>query len=203
MVMEVDRRMTQTMRTAVKSAALISSVKSEKEFLDYFKQDNIGVECNPKCGGCRCGQCPVGSKPMSLKDEREYERFKSNLKYEEDGTFDDPGPFWRTSYPWNVDRNQLINNKSAVLGVMNSTKRKLRKDPVWEEVYETQLKDLISRGVAKEVSDDDLADWIKKGGKTYYIAHQMALNPASKKTPVRVVFNSSQIFKGHSLNTSW
>ena len=203
LVIEVDRRMTQTMRTAVRSATLVSSVKSERDFLDYFKQDNIGVECNPKCGGCRCGQCPVGSKPMSLKDEREYERFKSNLKYEEDGTFDDPGPFWRTSYPWNVDRNQLINNKSAVLGVMNSTKRKLKKDPLWEEVYENQLKDLINRGVAKEVTDDELADWIKEGGKTYYIAHQMALNPGSKTTPVRVVFNSSQIFKGQSLNSSW
>ena len=140
MVMEVDRRTSQTMRTAVKSASVISSVKSEKEFLDYFKEDNIGVECNPKCGGCRCGQCPVGAKSMSLKDEREYEKFKSNLKYEKDGTTDDPGPYWRTSFPWNVDRNQLINNKSAVLGVMNATKRKLRKDPVWEEVYEKQLK---------------------------------------------------------------
>ena len=47
--------------------------------MDYFKEDNIGVECNPKCGGCRCGQCPVGAKPMSLKDEREYEKFKANL----------------------------------------------------------------------------------------------------------------------------
>ena len=31
----------------------------------------------------------------------------------------------------------------------------------------------------------------------------MALNPSSKSTPVRVVFNSSQRFRGFSLNTSW
>ena len=31
----------------------------------------------------------------------------------------------------------------------------------------------------------------------------MALNPASKTTPVRVVFNSSQVFHGYSLNSSW
>ena len=132
LMIEVDRRMTHTMRTAVKSATLVSSAKTEREFLDYFKHDNIGVECNPRCGGCKCGQCPIGSKPMSLKDEREYERFQSNLKYEEDGSMDDPGPYWRTSYPWNIDRHQLTNNKSAVLGVMNSTKRKLSKDPYWE-----------------------------------------------------------------------
>ena len=203
LMIEVDRRMTHTMRTAVKSATLVSSAKMEREFLDYFKHDNIGVECNPRCGGCKCGQCPIGSKPMSLKDEREYERFQSNLKYEEDGSMDDPGPYWRTSYPWNIDRHQLTNNKSAVLGVMNSTKRKLSKDPYWEQVYEEQLRDLIDKGFAREVSDDELIDWIKEGGKTYFIAHQVALNPGSKSTPVRIVFNSSQVFKGHSLNNSW
>ena len=30
----------------------------------------------------------------------------------------------------------------------------------------------------------------------------MALNPGSKTSPVRVVFNSSQVYKGHSLNQS-
>ena len=30
----------------------------------------------------------------------------------------------------------------------------------------------------------------------------MALNPSSKTTPVRVVFNSSQTYKGYSLNSS-
>ena len=31
----------------------------------------------------------------------------------------------------------------------------------------------------------------------------MALNPGSKSTPVRVVFNSSQKYRGYSLNSSW
>ena len=82
------------MRTAVRNTVMVSFAKSERDFLDYFKEENIGVKCIPRCGGCRCGQCPVGSKPMSLKDEREYKRFNSNLKYERDGTEYDPGhPF--------------------------------------------------------------------------------------------------------------
>ena len=75
-VIEVNQRITQTMRKYVKSASLFSSVKSEEEILDYIKQDNIKVEYNPKSGS-------VGSKPMSLKIE------KSNLKCEEDSRFDD------------------------------------------------------------------------------------------------------------------
>ena len=31
----------------------------------------------------------------------------------------------------------------------------------------------------------------------------MALNPASKSSPIRTVFNSSQVYKGYSLNSSW
>ena len=58
-------------------------------------------------------------------------------------------------------------------------------------------------GICEEVSNEELNNWKEKGGKSYYISHQVALNPASKTTPVRVVFNSSQIFRGHSLNDSW
>ena len=53
------------------------------------------------------------------------------------------------------------------------------------------------------MSEQELNEWVDNGGKTYYIAHQVAINPSSKSTPVRVVFNSSQKFRGHSLNSSW
>ena len=138
---------------------------------------------------------------MSLKDERAYERFKNNLSYQEHGTEEDPGPYWQTSYPWIVDKHKLEDNLPAVMGVMRATKRKLAKDPSWESVYEMQLRDLISRGVAKEIPEEELESWKAAGGKCYYIAHQMALNPCSKTTPVRVVFNSSQVYKGYSLNS--
>ena len=104
---------------------------------------------------------------MSLKDEREYEKFKSNLKYERYGTEDNPGPYWRTSFPWNIDKNLLINNKFTVLGFMNATKRKLCIDPAWEDIYDRQLKDLIDRKSAREVRDTKLRDCIAKDGKTY------------------------------------
>ena len=94
-VIEVNQRITQTMRKYVKSASLFSSVKSEEEFLDYIKQDNIKVEYNSKSGS-------VGSKPMSLKNEKSnlkceengsipmsLKNEKSNLKCEENGRFDD------------------------------------------------------------------------------------------------------------------
>ena len=194
---------TATMRAFVQDMARTSLARTDREILDYFKEENIGAECNPKCGGCLCGKCPLGAKQMTLKDEREYELFSSKLQYDVEGTENDPGPYWRASYPWLLPREDLIDNKPAVLGVMNATARKLSKNPAWRNIYEAQLKDLVARGFAREVSEEEIKAWEKKGGKIYFMAHQMALNPASRSTPIRTVFNTSQVFRGFSLNASW
>ena len=85
--------------------------------------------CKWVCGGCGCGQCLIGAKSMSVKDKLAYNRFIKNLTYEETGSEDDPGPYWRTIYPWIVDKKNLLDNLPTVLGVINATKRKLKKDP--------------------------------------------------------------------------
>ena len=193
---------THTMRAVMKEVCHTHTAKSDKEFLDFFKEENIGAECSPKCGGCLCGKCALGGKQMSLKDEKDYNLFLDNMKYDREGTSADPGPYWRITFPWIVPKSDLIENKPAVIGVMNATAKKLNKDPSWRGVYEAQLKDLISRGVAREVFDNEINNHKRAGGQVYYIAHQMALNPDSKSTPVRTVFNCSQMFKGYSLNSS-
>ena len=193
-----------------KATPVISTVKKaiirpldNKEILDFFKEESIGAECSPKCGNCECGKCPLGTKPMSLKEEKEYNKFRDNMFLDEKGTKEDPGPYWRTKYPWNVPKQDLIDNYPAVLGVMSSTAKKLDKDPEWRNMYENQLKDLIENKVAREISEEELDAWSKAGNKCYYTAHQMVLNPSNKSTPIRVVFNSSQKYKGYSLNSSW
>ena len=191
-----------TFRAMVHAATLVNSSKVEKQFMDLLFEDKIGVDCTPKCGGCQCGQCPTGAKPMSLHDEREYVKFKDNLSYNETGSEYDPGPFWETKLPWNIEKSELVDNKPAVIAVMNSTKRKLAKDPMWEEIYETQLRELVDRGFAREVKESELSLWIANGGKTYFMPHQVAINPNSKTTPVRVVFNNTLNYKGYSLNNS-
>ena len=189
-----------TMRAAVKSATMLNSKKVEKSFMDYLQVDDIGVDCNPRCGGCRCGQCAIGAKSMSLQQERDYQKFCDNLSYNKEGTAEDPGPYWETSLPWIKDRHDMADDKAAVLAVMNCTKRKLKKDFLWEQVYEQQLQDLITNGYAREVPEVELENWIKGGGKVYFMAHQMAPNPQSKTTPVRVVFNNALKYRGDSMN---
>ena len=188
--------------SCVKKAKLMKTF-TDKQILDFFKEESIGVECSPKCGGCQCGQCPLDGRQMSIKEEKEYKMFLDNMYLDTDGTSDDPGPYWRTKYPWKIPREELVDNKEAVLGVMRSTERKLSKDPAWRSIYEQQLKDLLANKFAREVSEEELNSWVSGGKKCYYISHQMALNPASKSSPIRTVFNSSQVYKGYSLNSSW
>ena len=66
-----------------------------------------------------------------------------------------------------------------------------------------QLRDLTKNNFSREISKNELSKWIDSGKKVYYIAHQMVLNPSSTSTLIRTVFNSSQVYKGYSLNSSW
>ena len=82
-----------TLRATVREYVYTTPAKTEQEILEFFQEESIGVECSPRCGGCRCGKCATGSKQMSLKHKREYEHFKSLMVLDEKGTDDDPGPY--------------------------------------------------------------------------------------------------------------
>ena len=47
----------------------LSRVKVE----NFYKIDNLGVECTPPCGSCRCGKCHLGTKDYNLKEEMEIQ----------------------------------------------------------------------------------------------------------------------------------
>ena len=68
--------------------------------------------------------------------------------------------------------------------------------------YFTKLMEMITNKYAREVQKGELDDWIAGGRKIFYIPHQMAPNPSSKSTPVRVVFNNALRYKGDSMNSS-
>ena len=102
---------------------------------------------------------------MSLKEDRELEHFESLMYLEEQGTAKDPGPYWVTRQPWKIDKENLVDNKPAILGVMNSTKAKLNRKPNWRAIYEKQLLDILDRGFTREVLEEELHNWIQKEAK--------------------------------------
>ena len=49
--------------------------------LKFLTIESLGVQCNPKCGNCRCGTCPIGGKSYSIKEERELKLIEEKLEF--------------------------------------------------------------------------------------------------------------------------
>ena len=57
---------------------------------------------------------------------------------------------------------------------------------------------MVVRGVARKLSQKEMQYW---SGPKFYISHLAVVNTRSCSTPVRIVFNSSQVCQGMSLNS--
>ena len=56
---------------------------------------------------------------------------------------------------------------------------------------------MVERKVARKLTQQEILDW--KGPS--FISHLAVVNPKFSSTPVRIVLNSSQVYKGVSLNS--
>ena len=157
----------------------------------FFELESMGISSFPICGNCKCGQCHLGGKNMSIKDEKEYDIIRSNISFNvETGRF-------IASYPWIRNREMLPNNRCVALATLNATERRLGRNDEYARLYSRQIEDMIDRKAARKVSEAELANY---QGAKYYIAHHAVLKPESRTTPCRIVFNSSAQFHGLSLN---
>ena len=73
------------------------------------------------------------------------------------------------------------------------------KDPIHAKTYQSQIDDMIERGVAKKMSKEDL-DYDRP---VHYISHHEVLKQDSASTPCRIVFNASAKYKSHVSNEYW
>lgn len=178
------------------SRAETKSTIAGREVLDWWKWDSIGAACEPMCGGCRCGNCQPGGKDMTLSEERELEIIRQGLTYVKSDVHSQE-PHWDTKYPWIVDPSSLANNRNAVEATFLRTERQLKKEPEWRVAYTTQVHEMVERKAAKKLTKETIADW---KGPVWYVSHLVAPNPHSVTTPVRLVWNSSQKFRGISMN---
>ena len=79
---------------------------------DFYGVEQLGISCTPRCGGCRCGNCHLGGKDYTLKEERE-------LRLIQEGLTNCDG-YWTAQYPWIRDPKELPDNKIAALKMHTS-----------------------------------------------------------------------------------
>ena len=161
---------------------------------DFYNIENLGIECSPRCGGCKCGKCSLGSKNYTIKEEKELALIEKNLHYDQEAKR------WIAEYPWIRDPKDLPDNKKAAFAKLISTERRLAKNSEHAKVYKEQIQDMVNRGVARKLTKTELRNY---KGPIHYISHHEVLKPDSKSTPVRIVFNSSAKYMGHVLNEYW
>ncbi|KAK7889795.1 hypothetical protein WMY93_025355 [Mugilogobius chulae] len=147
--------------------------------------------------GCRCGNCQPGGKEMTLAEEKELDLVRSGLTYVTGGDKHCKDPHWHSKYPWKENPATMPNNKRAVEATFLRTERQLSKEPDWKSAYATQVHEMVNRRAAMKLPLEALKSWT---GPVWYISHLIAPNPHSVSTPVRLVWNSSQKYKGLSLN---
>ena len=168
------------------------STKVQETHISFINGDELTTEINPKCGSCKCGKCPIVGHAYSFVEEQELKMIQKGLRYIPEQEC------WSTTYPWLKDPKLLPDNYKCVFGTLQNTERTLMKDPLWASTYSDQIEDMLQRKVARKLTTEEMKEWV---GPKYYISHLAVLNPKSTSTPVRVVFNSSQLCYGDSLNS--
>ena len=179
-------------RHELNSVQVLHSTSSTVE--DFYNIENLGIECNPRCGGCKCGKCSLGSKNYTIKEDKELALIEKNHHYDQEAKR------WIAEYPWIRDPKDLPDNKMAAFAKLISTERRLAKNSEHAKVYKEQIQDMVNRGVARKLTKTELRNY---KGPIHYISHHEVLKPDSKSTPVRIVFNSSAKYMGHVLNENW
>ena len=91
-------------------------------------------------------------------------------------------------YPWKRDLNCLPDNYSQVVKKLESTERRLRKNPEHAKMYKKQIKEMEEMNFARKLSRKEMEEW---NGPVHYVSHHAVIRPEKKTTPIRIVFNSS------------
>lgn len=153
------------------------------DITNFWMTESMGVNVQP---------CMCKSDQMSNLERKELKIIEESCQLKENR--------WEMSYPWKRDASLLPNNYEQVLKKLESTERRLLKNPQHAESYDRQIKEMEEMGFARKVTQEELKSY---DGPVHYIAHHAVVRPEKKSTPVRIVFNSSATYKGHTLNDYW
>lgn len=90
----------------------------------------------------------------------------------------------------------MPNNHSVAVQRALALKRKFKRNAVFHQEYCDFMKDMIKRGYAVKVPQNQLS---REDGKVWYVPHHGVYHPQKKK--LRVVFDCGASFQGTSLNS--
>ncbi|XP_052820244.1 uncharacterized protein LOC128246076 [Mya arenaria] len=127
---------------------------------------------------------------MSMKDRDIYESTEKTVKFEDN--------HYVVEIPWKENRNELLNNYEMAKRRLESTEKKLRKEPVVEKMYNETLQGYLTKGYIEKVETDEKEESLKENN--WLLPHFPVVKMNKDTTKVRIVFDASASCKGASLN---
>ena len=128
-------------------------------------------------------------QPLSLLDRKFLSVLESNIRHRDDDHYEIP-------LPLKEEGLKLPNNRILALSRLERLKQRLKRDRKYREHYEAFMKEMIDKGQAERVPDEELHF---SDGRVWYIPHHGVYHP-QKPDKIRVVFDASAEFMGESLN---
>ena len=156
-----------------------------------------GIPQNSFQASMQCAECADFLQMDTYSDSKEYSREESkfmdrveeSINHHQDGHYEVCLPLKDTSV-------SLPNNRAQAERRAAYLKNKLLSDTRFKEDYVNFMKDMIEKGHARKVPQDQL---VGEKGKVWYIPHH-GIYHKKKPSKIRVVFDCSSKFQGVSLN---
>ena len=153
------------------------------DLTDFWKTESMGVSVSP---------CTCEAAKMSVAERAELKLIEESCQLQ--------GNKWIMKYPWKKDPLCLPNNYAQVLKKLEATERRLAKQPEYANSYDKQIKEMEEMNFSRKLNKKEAEEW---QGPVHYVSHHAVVRPEKKTTPIRIVFNSSASFNGHTLNDYW
>lgn len=126
---------------------------------------------------------------LSQEDLQFLKKMEEGIRQTADGHYEMPLPFQGNT-------PKLPDNKSLALRRLNKLKTRMENDMKYRQDYMAFMQDIIEKGFAERVPHEQRPD---DDGKLWYIPHHGVYHP-QKPDKIRIVFDCSATFMGHSLN---
>ena len=126
---------------------------------------------------------------LSFLDKKFLNVLESSIQHRDDSHYEMP-------LPLKEEGLKLPNNRTLALSRLERLKQRLKRDRKYRDHYEAFMKEMIDKGQAERVPDDELQ---LTNGRVWYIPHHGVYHP-QKPDKILVVFDASAEFKGESLN---
>ena len=186
---EIERITNKECDTCDKCTFCKLQVESEdKKFL--IDIENLGVMPPKRCERCKnCKFCSDEGILLSCKEEEEFRLINDSVQIKDGKT--------TCSFPFVKDPNILSNNKEPMLKRSQKLEQSLKRRGLLQ-AYNEEFQKFVGRGVLSEVTQEEIDSY---PGPVNFISHHGVLQPHKVTTPLRLVSNSSQDNRGHSLNS--